>query len=218
MGFRKAIQPNQNHEDRITGHSGPLCIEGPVVAIDTLGEGFINDTFIVRTGGDAPDYILQRKNKAVFPDIPAMMENIRKVTEHIRRRVAAEGGDPKREAMTVVPTLDGRLCHLDPQGEYWAVTVFIDDTVTYNKADSPEPGPQRRRRDRPFFNPSSRTSPNRWPRRFRVSTTSATASRSGTRRSPATPQAAKRTSRPKSAGSRRAATRCSPSGRRSNRA
>ena len=24
------------------------------------------------------------------------------------------------------------------QGEYWAVTVFIDDTVTYNKADSPE--------------------------------------------------------------------------------
>lgn len=115
-----------------------FALEGPVVAIDTLGEGFINDTFIVRTGGDAPDYILQRKNKAVFPDIPAMMENIRKVTEHIRRRVAAEGGDPKREAMTVVPTLDGRLCHLDPQGEYWAVTVFIDDTVTYNKADSPE--------------------------------------------------------------------------------
>ena len=115
-----------------------FALEGPVVAIDTLGEGFINDTFIVRTSGDAPDYILQRKNKAVFPDIPAMMENIRKVTEHIRRRVAAEGGDPKREAMTVVPTLDGRLCHLDPQGEYWAVTVFIDDTVTYNKADSPE--------------------------------------------------------------------------------
>ena len=115
-----------------------FALEGPVVAIDTLGEGFINDTFIVRTGGDAPDYILQRKNKAVFPDIPAMMENIRKVTEHIRRRVAAEGGDPKREAMTVVPTLDGRLCHLDPQGEYWTVTVFIDDTVTYNKADSPE--------------------------------------------------------------------------------
>ncbi len=34
------------------------------------GEGFINDTFIVRTEADAPDYILQRKNKAVFPDVP----------------------------------------------------------------------------------------------------------------------------------------------------
>ena len=115
-----------------------FALEGPVVAIDTLGEGFINDTFIVRTGGDAPDYILQRKNKAVFPDIPAMMENIRKVTEHIRRGVIAAGGDPRREVMTVVPAKDGHLYHVDAEGEYWAATVFIDDTVTYNKADSPE--------------------------------------------------------------------------------
>ena len=50
-----------------------FALEGPVTAIDSLGEGFINDTFIVRTEADAPDYILQRKNKAVFPDVPAMM-------------------------------------------------------------------------------------------------------------------------------------------------
>ena len=72
-----------------------------------------------------------------------MMENIRKVTDHIRRRVAAAGGDPRREAMTVVVTRDGKLYHVDAQGEYWA-----------------------------------------------VSTTSATASCSGTRRCAATPQAA----------------------------
>lgn len=54
-----------------------FALEGPVTAIDSLGEGFINDTFIVRTEADAPDYILQRKNKAVFPDVPAMMDNIR---------------------------------------------------------------------------------------------------------------------------------------------
>ena len=66
-----------------------FALEGAITAIDSLGEGFINDTFIVRTAGDAPDYILQRKNKSIFPDVPAMMENIRKVTDHIRRRVAA---------------------------------------------------------------------------------------------------------------------------------
>lgn len=44
-----------------------FALEGPVTAIDSLGEGFINDTFIVRTEADAPDYILQRKNKAVSP-------------------------------------------------------------------------------------------------------------------------------------------------------
>ena len=115
-----------------------FALEGAIESIDSLGEGFINDTFIIRTGAGTPDYILQRKNKEVFSDVPAMMENIRKVTEHIRRRVVAEGGDPQREAMTVIPTRDGALCHPDPQGEYWAVSIFIDDTISYNKADSPE--------------------------------------------------------------------------------
>ena len=115
-----------------------FALEGDIAAINSLGDGFINDTFIIRTAGDAPDYILQRKNRNIFPDIPGMMENIRKVTEHIRRRVIAEGGDPMREAMTVVPTYDGKLYHIDSQGDYWAVTVFIADTVAYNKADSLE--------------------------------------------------------------------------------
>ncbi len=115
-----------------------FALDGRIASIDSLGDGFINDTFLIRTEGAAPDYILQRKNRNIFPDIPAMMENIRKVSDHIRRRVAAEGGDPLREAMTVVPTRDGALCYRDERGEYWAVTVFIADTVAYNKADSPE--------------------------------------------------------------------------------
>ncbi|WP_273372735.1 phosphotransferase enzyme family protein [Alistipes megaguti] len=115
-----------------------FALQGTIDSIDSLGDGFINDTFLIRTAGNAPDYILQRKNKSIFPDVPGMMENIRKVTEHIRRRVIAEGGDPMREAMTVVPTRDGKLYYVDPEGEYWAVTVYIADTVAYNKADSPE--------------------------------------------------------------------------------
>lgn len=115
-----------------------FALEGTISGIDSLGEGFINDTFIVRTAGDAPDYILQRKNKNIFPDVPGMMENIRKVTEHIRRGVVAAGGDPRREAMTVVPAKDGLLYHIDRNGEFWAVSVFIGDTIAYNKADTPE--------------------------------------------------------------------------------
>ena len=114
-----------------------FALEGAITAIDSLGEGFINDTFIVRTAGDAPEYILQRKNKNIFPDVPAMMENIQKVTDHIRRGVIAAGGDPQREVMTVVPAHDGKLYHVDANGEYWAVSVFIGDTIAYNKADSP---------------------------------------------------------------------------------
>lgn len=124
-------------ERKLRGIAERFAIEGTVERIESLGEGFINDTLLVRTAGAAPDYILQRKNRQVFPDVPAMMENIRKVTDHIRRRVIAEGGDPLREVMTVIPTLGGELFYCDEEGEYWAVTRFIDDTVAYNRADSP---------------------------------------------------------------------------------
>ncbi|WP_295938013.1 aminoglycoside phosphotransferase family protein [uncultured Alistipes sp.] len=125
-------------EKKLREIASAFALEGRVMAIDSLGEGFINDTFIVRTGAGTPDYILQRKNKRVFPDVPAMMDNIRRVTDHIRRGVIAAGGDPQREVMTVVAAKDGRLYHIDSEGEYWAVTVFIDDTIAYDKASSPE--------------------------------------------------------------------------------
>ena len=54
-----------------------FALDGAIASIDSLGEGFINDTFIVRTEGGAPDYILQRKNKNIFPDVPDMMEILR---------------------------------------------------------------------------------------------------------------------------------------------
>lgn len=112
-------------------------LTAPITNIESLGEGFINDTFVIRTVGTATDYILQRKNKRVFPDVPAMMENIRKVTEHIRHRVTEAGGDPEREAMRVIPTHEGALYYQDAEGEYWAVARFIEDTITYSRADTP---------------------------------------------------------------------------------
>lgn len=111
-------------------------IEGEVKEIAPLGEGFINDTFIVKTGEGTPDYILQKKNRNVFPDIEGMMDNILKVTAHIRRKVEEEGGNPEREVLTVIDATDGKPYHVDENGEYWVVTKFIDGSVTYPKADS----------------------------------------------------------------------------------
>ena len=107
-------------------------------------------------------------------------EHPQSVTEHIRRRVIAEGGDPTREAMTVILTHDGKLYHIDPSGEYWAVTVFIADTIAYNKADSRN-SPARAVRVSASSRRNWPTSPNRSPKRSRDSTTSATASCSGMR-------------------------------------
>jgi len=113
-------------------------IVGKIKEVVPLGEGFINDTFIITTEGNSPKYILQRKNKKVFSPIPAMMENIKKVCDHIKVKVEKKGGDPMREAMTIVPANDGKLFFLDEEEEYWAVCLFIEDTIAYDAAETPE--------------------------------------------------------------------------------
>lgn len=113
-------------------------IEGQVEEVAPLGEGFINDTFIIKTQGDSPNYILQRKNKNIFSPIPAMMDNIQKVCLHIKKKVEKAGGDPLREAMTIIPAKDGKLYFLDEEDEYWAVCLFIEDTIAYDAAETPE--------------------------------------------------------------------------------
>lgn len=109
-------------------------IDGKIESVAQLGEGFINDTFIVKTEGDAPNYLLQRKNSSIFTDVPAMMENIQKVTTHLKKKIVAQGGDPLRQALTVTPANDGKLYHIDAQGQYWAVCLFINDTIAYQRA------------------------------------------------------------------------------------
>ena len=113
-----------------------FAIEARAVEIQPLGAGFINDTFTVRTDGNAPDYILQRKNRQIFPDVPAMMDNIVAVTDHIRKKVVAAGGDPQREVLTVIFTHDGKPYHIH-DGEYWTMCLYIDGSVTYERADTP---------------------------------------------------------------------------------
>ncbi len=114
-------------------------LDGNVESIRPLGEGFINDTFFVKTVGDKhADYLLQRKNKNIFKDVPGMMGNIQKVTTHLKTKIAALGGDTSREAMTLITTDENELFFIDEKGEYWTVCLFIKDNLTYESADSPE--------------------------------------------------------------------------------
>ena len=63
-------------------------IAGTPVSIQPVGDGLINDTLLVKTAEpDAPDYILQRVNHVVFPDVEKVMKNIIAVTRHIRRKL-----------------------------------------------------------------------------------------------------------------------------------
>lgn len=105
-------------------------IEGDVVSIKPLGSGLINDTFKVTTAGDAPDYVLQRINNAIFQDVALLQHNIEAVTNHIRAKLEDEE-DVDRKVLRFIKVKGGDETYVEDDGKYWRVSVFIPDAYTY---------------------------------------------------------------------------------------
>ena len=121
---------------------------GTVDSIKPLGNGLINDTYVVRTEGADPDYVLQRINHNNFTDVDTLMDNIMAVTNHIRAKLTAAGeSDIDRKVLTFIPTDQGKYYFFDGEN-YWRMMVFIPDAVTY-EAVNPESS---RRAGRAFGN------------------------------------------------------------------
>lgn len=99
--------------------------------VKPFGNGHINSTFRV---GEPPQYILQKINTNVFTDPDGLMENVTAVTEHLRKKIAAEGGDPDRETLTFLPTATGAYYYRTENGECWRVYRFVGDSHVYEAA------------------------------------------------------------------------------------
>lgn len=93
------------------------------------GNGHINDTYIVHA---QPDYILQRINKKVFTNPPAVMENIEGVTAFLRKKIIAAGGDPERETLNLILTKDGKPYYHHTDDEYYRMYKFITHAKSYD--------------------------------------------------------------------------------------
>lgn len=93
------------------------------------GEGHINDTFVVWRANHTKRFILQRINTDTFTDPAGLMENICGVTQHLRAKIQAEGGDPGRECLNVIPTLSGAAYYIDSEGNAWRAYDFVENTV-----------------------------------------------------------------------------------------
>jgi Ser/Thr protein kinase RdoA (MazF antagonist) len=115
--------------------------EGDFLDAFPCGNGHINDTYEVRlqrADGLPRRYILQRINHHVFRDPPGLMHNIEAVTSHLRKKVVGAGGDPERETLNLIPTVDGETLHTTPDGDYWRAYVFIEGAQTYEVVQGPE--------------------------------------------------------------------------------
>ncbi len=89
-------------------------------------------------GGTRLRYILQRVNHAIFRDVPAVMDNIQRVTRHLRAACRQDGAtDRSRRVLTIVPTRAGQPCWRDENGNFWRLYVFIEAATTYDTIESP---------------------------------------------------------------------------------
>ncbi|MBO4605282.1 MAG: aminoglycoside phosphotransferase family protein [Bacteroidales bacterium] len=112
---------------------GQFRLEGKVAEIRPLGSGLINDTYLVKTEGDAPDYVLQRINNAIFTDVDLLQHNIEAVTGHIRRKLEAAGEkDIDRKVLRFLPLKDSPKTYWTDGQTYWRISVFIKDSFTYD--------------------------------------------------------------------------------------
>jgi hypothetical protein len=112
--------------------------DGTYLTGEPYGSGHIHDTFLVETKeSDKDNYILQRLNNKIFKDIPALQNNIERVTIHLRNKLSEiPGSNIKRECLILIPARDGKSWITDKDGNYWRMYIFITNHRSYNIVDT----------------------------------------------------------------------------------
>ena len=129
---------NNNSLDPRKALSG-FCIYGDFVDVKPYGTGHINDTFLAtyNQGGTVVRYTLQHLNTAIFKDPVGLMDNVRRVTEHSRRRlIETNDPEPSRKALSLIPACKGGVLHFDEEGNAWRCYSFIEGAFTVDIVDS----------------------------------------------------------------------------------
>ena len=115
-------------------------IEGEVRDVSRVGSGHINATYastFVR-GGETVRYVHQAVNEGVFRDVPGLMQNIERVTEHLRARLArAEEQEHRWEVPRLLRTTEGATYCQDGDGIFWRTFEHVEGARTHDVATSP---------------------------------------------------------------------------------
>jgi aminoglycoside phosphotransferase (APT) family kinase protein len=105
-------------------------LAGPVVSAAPYGNGHINETYIAvcAAGAGRRRYVFQKINHRIFRNVPALMENIARVTAHVSAR--------QPRALALVLTRAGEIVHRSSAGEWWRVYDFIEGAHTVDNVTS----------------------------------------------------------------------------------
>lgn len=116
-------------------------IYGEILHAETLKIGHINETYSATysQGGTRVRYIHQKINRNVFKTPAAVMENVMRVTTHIRKKLEAQNvRDLTRRSLVVIPTRDGQSHFLNGDDGVWRTFLFIEGVETFEAVQTVE--------------------------------------------------------------------------------
>ncbi|MDP3331604.1 MAG: aminoglycoside phosphotransferase family protein [Methylococcaceae bacterium] len=91
--------------------------------ITPLGNGLINDTFLVKSGSQT--FVLQRINTKVFPNPEQIMTNLVSLSQHIAQKNSA---DVRLQLPQILSTVTDASLYQDEQDGAWRALSFIADS------------------------------------------------------------------------------------------
>ncbi len=105
---------------------------GKFKASKTLVSGYINETYLIETvDTQDTDYVLQKLNHQVFPNIPELMNNKVKVTEFLEAKKQGNQINLK-----FFKTKKDLYYYYDKDGNYWNLMEFIPNSKVLEKTEN----------------------------------------------------------------------------------
>ncbi|MGZ8239961.1 MAG: phosphotransferase enzyme family protein [Methylobacter sp.] len=91
--------------------------------ITPLGNGLINDTYLVTT--ESSSFVLQRINRRVFPEPEQITANLIRLNQHIEQKIS---GSVRLQIPEILLTTAKNSYFQDKKGDFWRALSFIADT------------------------------------------------------------------------------------------
>lgn len=112
-----------------------FLVKGDFVDAIPLGNGHINDTYLVTTSSEK--YVLQRLNHNIFKNIEMMNQNIIKALNHIYQKQKVLG-DIRFSKFNIILCKDGNNYYKDENENFWRMMNFVSNTTSFDVAYKPE--------------------------------------------------------------------------------
>jgi len=110
---------------------------GEVLAVEPLGNGNINNTYLVTVSGASTDrnrFVMQKINTQIFRQPELVVRNMQVLSEHLDDSAADL---PRRwEMPRILPVSTGESFWVDESQGYWRAITFIEESQVFETVES----------------------------------------------------------------------------------